>query len=339
MPSGLFRPSNSSLLSGANKVYVPYCTSDAHMGDKEAFGRQFRGGRVVQAVVKDLVQRRGLGHGLHGKDLIIFGGQSAGGRGAMVHLDYIKEMVGPAAAPNVEVVGFLDSPLWIDIPPYGPSGFVGFAKTCQGVFENFGVNHLGSECVVAHPGVDDAWKCIMGEYRMPHVQTPYLIVASQYDAFQLGTNKINPLSARLHPDASKYANDFAHRTAAAMQSLRKNWKNTGAQNAVFSWACFDHASSLSARGFDKQTCGKNGPTLDVAMRKWLALAGLYHLLALAGLYDLQESFEWIDLCDGFACGSGCRLMESLTTHTHNQSRLTNHTVADLPQTSTTNVVV
>ncbi|KAH8070288.1 pectin acetylesterase [Aureococcus anophagefferens] len=83
--TGIFSedPAANRPLHGAHKAYVPYCSSDAHMGDGEKFGLQFRGRRIVDAVLADLAAHKGLGDA----DLVVFGGGSAGGRGAMVHLD------------------------------------------------------------------------------------------------------------------------------------------------------------------------------------------------------------------------------------------------------------
>lgn len=41
---------------------------------------------------------------------IVFGGTSAGGRGAMVHLDNVQ-----AKFPTNKVLGILDSPLYMDV--------------------------------------------------------------------------------------------------------------------------------------------------------------------------------------------------------------------------------
>ena len=58
-------------LQNANKVFVRYCTSDAHMGNAANWGRQFRGAEVVQAVLTDLVANKGLGSS---KAFMLFGG-------------------------------------------------------------------------------------------------------------------------------------------------------------------------------------------------------------------------------------------------------------------------
>jgi len=286
---GLLNPALHSALSGAHRAWVPYCTSDAHMGDAVAFGMQFRGARVLQAVLADLVQ---LGLGSEsGRPLVILGGQSAGGRGAMVSLEYVRDMLGPELAQRVDVMGFLDSPLWVDVPPYS-AHFVGFAAMCQGVFSYANVTRLGRRCEAAHPG-SDRWKCIMGEYRMPHIRTPYLLVASQYDAFQLSENSIS-----LPKDANEtaYADSLANRTRDLMSTLRAGWQPGGLQNAVFSWTCHDHASSCSSRGFDRRTCGPDRVTLDAATLQFLGLEPLT---------GYPRTLEWIDSCSGINCGDGC----------------------------------
>jgi hypothetical protein len=268
------------------------------MGNASAFGRQFRGELVVRAVFADLVRRRGLGTG-NEKDKLIFGGQSAGGRGAMVHLDYIPEMLGKSAASNVEVVGFLDSPLWLDMPPFNTKTFHGFGADCQGVYSFANVRHLGEECMAMHSG-ENAWKCIMGQYRLAHVKTPHIIVASQYDSFQLGMNGIFPPADKLTQAQRAYAEDFAGRTSSLMKTLRSPASQTLVQNAVLSWACYDHASSLTHYGFDQQRCHPSwrGPlTLDTALMEFWRSVGSKDFTS--------HRFDWIDTCHGFSCGKGC----------------------------------
>lgn len=48
-------------------------------------GRYFRGQRIVRAMITYLIKNKGLGQ--NAGDLVVFGGYSAGARGAMAHLD------------------------------------------------------------------------------------------------------------------------------------------------------------------------------------------------------------------------------------------------------------
>ena len=74
-----------------------------------------------------------------------------------MHLDYVAAMLGSTAASNVIVRGFLDSPLWLDLPSINPS-FPGFNTTTSGVFNIANVTHLDSDCVQTFPR-DQEWKC------------------------------------------------------------------------------------------------------------------------------------------------------------------------------------
>ena len=102
---------------GAHKAYVMYCTSDAHMGNADAsdrtFGWFFKGQAAVKATVTSMVQDHGLGS--REGHTLLFGGLSAGGRGAMVNLDYLPALLERlGVAENVRLLSYPDSPYWID---------------------------------------------------------------------------------------------------------------------------------------------------------------------------------------------------------------------------------
>ena len=87
--SGIFASDEKySTLYDANKAYLKYCTSDGHMGDidnPDGSEYRFRGQRTVNAMIEFLMNNKSLGSDPN--DLVLFGGFSAGARGAMVHLD------------------------------------------------------------------------------------------------------------------------------------------------------------------------------------------------------------------------------------------------------------
>jgi len=283
---GLLGANSGPMLRDANKVHIKYCSSDAHMGDVAVYGFEYRGARVVQAVFDDLVRHRGLGQGQQ-RPLIILSGQSAGGRGAMVHLDYVSKMIGF----EVDVVGLLDSPLWLDIEPYAVwpgTHWKGFAEDCRIVYAAANISHLGAECMETY-GDADRWKCIMGQYRMPFISTPYMLIASQYDSFQLSGNGI----AKHRPSDSMkaYSETFASLTRASIDSLQHITAKTGLKCAFFSWACWNHATSLNEAGFNDFTCGPEQTTMNSAMHRFL---------------HLEPTLKWEDTCKTFRCGHGCR---------------------------------
>ena len=94
----------------------------------------------------------------------------------MTHLDTITSIV----PSTVKVRGFLDSPLWLDYPSFN-SSFGGFPLETQKAYEYYGLTPssavVGAECAAKYQG--EEWKCLFGQYRMPLLKTPYLLVAAQ----------------------------------------------------------------------------------------------------------------------------------------------------------------
>ena len=104
---------------------VAYCTSDAFTGATENRTGDwfFRGSNVIDGALSLLVDTLGLGAVPGGE--LVFGGTSAGGRGAMASLDSVaahfskaklRQGISVAVYP-VAVVGALNSPLWVDVQP------------------------------------------------------------------------------------------------------------------------------------------------------------------------------------------------------------------------------
>jgi len=275
--SGIFDPLNDTRLVTAHKVFIQYCSSDAHMGDagpsQKTFGWHFRGQAIISAVLTELPIQKG--------DTLIYGGGSAGARGAMVHLDYIDSMLPSALRGAVSLYGFLDSNLWIDAPTMPGVAFPGFQNVTQGVYSMANITHLDETCQLQN--IDTPWKCIFPEYRMPYVRTPYFMVASQADEFQLSTNIGH--DPPYNTAELSYALTFAKATVDRVLTTKAECSSC----SIMSWSCYNHATSLSTSGFDHTQC--NGTTtMGKALQKFLA----------------GERALYRDICEGFACGAGCR---------------------------------
>ena len=165
----------------ANRAYVKYCSSDLWSGDVGAstatFNFDFRGSRIVAAVIDSLVANHGMGS-VPGSRLL-FGGCSAGAIGAMNNLDSVALQV-----PMMQVQGFLDASALVDVFPTGwpwspdllPLQLL-IAEMVQAINPQF-----DPKCSTMYPGTE-AWKCLFGAFRMPLLQTPFFANAPQLDDF------------------------------------------------------------------------------------------------------------------------------------------------------------
>ena len=110
----------------------------------------FRGQRIIEATVSTLVSNFSIGEGTR----LLFGGCSAGARGALFTLDYVAPML-----PNgVELRGFLDSPLWVDVEPLNKA-IMPLQNETQAVVAMMNVTaRLGTTCLAAYPAPDEQWK-------------------------------------------------------------------------------------------------------------------------------------------------------------------------------------
>lgn len=280
-----------------NKVLIAYCSSDAYMGDagasNDTWGWHMRGQRLVYATIKALI----LNGNLTKNSKILISGGSAGARGVMVLLDFLADLIPKGAT----IVGFLDSPFYLDVIPYNPK-FKGFQYQEQQKSRFFNVkNVITEECANLYKG-NDTWKCLYGQYRVPLIRTPYFMVASQYDAYQLGYNVGS--SPPFNDGALDYVNNFGKIT----QKMLKNLENSRINNGYFSWTCYNHDVSESL-GFIGYTLSSGVNQRD-ALEEYLDFIGF--LPKLDGFFRRiwgfsfgnQRNTSWIDDCEGFACG-GC----------------------------------
>jgi hypothetical protein len=162
---------------------------------------------------------------------LVLAGCSAGARGAMFNLD----AVAAAAPPTVSVVGVLDSPEWINVLPLNPS-IVSLADQCASAMTLFNATaELNPQCVRSLPS-NSSFLCLMGEYLMPYLNTPYFLNAGQFDAFQIPYNVgANPQLS--NPTEMAYCNAWQDTLLSAINPLpTASQQNSG----VFSLSCLRH---------------------------------------------------------------------------------------------------
>jgi len=266
---GIFNMKDSDW-EGAHLVYVPYCSSDAHMGDSEheipGYGvQQFRGRRLARKAVEQLVGERE-------DQVVLFGGTSAGGRGSMVLVDFLQELL----HPSTEVRGLHDSGAYQDILPYD-SNYYPFGDQCHDAYQMF-QPPLSPECLVAQES--EPHRCICGEYLLPLVLTPSMVIIHQDDSYQL-KNDIGVNPTFWTEEMCHYAESpFRSGMVATLEAV---WDRG---HVVFGAACYMHGLLT---GPDWQTLEVEGVTAESVLLSWLG----------------GERVHAVSSCRGVNCQPGC----------------------------------
>ena len=148
--TGIFSPDPVlSPFASANKVYIPYCSSDAfvgNMGKNESLSLSwhFRGQDLIRATIDSLKSR--ADNPLSKGHVVYFGGCSAGGRGALFNYEYLPQML----PKGVRVYGLFDSVMWVDMPSL--VGGVTFRAQTEGVLKMTNATaRLGDACNEMYP--------------------------------------------------------------------------------------------------------------------------------------------------------------------------------------------
>ena len=281
---GIFN-STDPRLRDANLVYIEYCTSDAYSGasPSSSIGFAFQGRSVVRSVFSDLISSRGLGR-VPGTN-VLYGGCSAGARGAMFNADAVGAQLRAALGGNVTRYGaLLDSAFWQDIEPYNSSLPSLMNVTAQAV-ELYGNAALAlPECKMQYPAEDQTWRCYYGAFLLPHVKESFFLHQFLYDSYQLGKDgagKITPSGAIVEYDET--FRTLTHQFAAV--DVKASALKPGDKGAMLP-ACYKHCNTLEGTWSTLMTQGK---TLEEAVTSWFFRDGTVD--------DYVESS-----CVGFNCG-------------------------------------
>lgn len=257
------------IATSAHRIYLRYCTSDAYLGNRTGpLGWHFRGRSVLAATIEEMLA---LGMGSTPGTRLLYGGCSAGGRGASYNIDWLRDSLLPA---SVTVRGFLDSPLWVDLPVLAP-GQTSLREQCEAQAD-LHADALDSACLASH--ASEAWRCLLGESYLPFVEVPSVVFAYQDDTFQLW----NAMGHSARPAIAAeegFASRLREQSLAALRALPR-------RHAVFSAACWDHCV-YGWRGYNQLRVG--GDTPQTVAEKLL----------------FEDATVWaIDECSGFDCCRG-----------------------------------
>ena len=168
----------NSLMCAWNLVYVRYCDGASFSSDlsgnlshshKALF---FRGKRIVEAVLDDLAQHRGLAQATD----VVVSGSSAGALAVYLHIDAVAQRL----SPHTRVRGLSDSGFFVEYEAQNADNFTGAMRW---IYANLNAS-LNAECV-AQSAEGERSRCMFAQNSAPFVRTPVLALQSQFDSYQI----------------------------------------------------------------------------------------------------------------------------------------------------------
>jgi len=164
------------LMYNWNMVYMRYCDGGSFTGNNATTTvymnttLYFRGKLILDAMITDILQNRGMSHAT---DAVI-SGCSAGGLATYLHVDHWVSRL----PSGVKVVGLPDSGFFLDYSA-GKDYHSSLVWVFNQMNSSSGINQM---CIKA--STSDPSRCIFAEHVSPYIQTPLFPLQAQYDSWQ-----------------------------------------------------------------------------------------------------------------------------------------------------------
>jgi len=184
------------------------------------------------------------------------------------------------------VLGFLDSPYYVEDDVMGVD-FEGFSKQTEDVYNNFvkggelEEDVVGGKCGAAY--VNEEWKCLFGQFRFPFIESEYLLVADQFDGWQLSHDIHGFDGIEAEPEYTKEeveaVEEFGKKQNALLGTLG---------GRVWASACYAHHVSEDDDGF-------------LELKNSEGLSQKDALVDMLGGGEGGRRGEWVDEVGAFEC--------------------------------------
>ncbi|GFP80402.1 protein notum homolog [Phtheirospermum japonicum] len=203
-----------------NRVKIRYCDGASFAGDSEdkAKGLQFRGQRIWQAAIDDLMSK-----GLRNADQALLSGCSAGGLATILRCDEFRDLF----PSNIKVKCMSDAGLFMDAIDVSGGrtlrNFFGGVVSLQGVARN-----LPKTCHL------DPTSCFFPQNLISNIKTPLFILNTAYDSWQV-LESLAPPSA---DTGGTWGLCFRNQMLSAVKGLEAS-----RQSGLFINSCFAHCQS------------------------------------------------------------------------------------------------
>lgn len=243
-----------------NRVFLPYCTSDLYSGDTGPSGGttnfQFRGSRVVDALIRTLASRKSIGKA---GNVVLLSGGSAGGVGAFINANRVRALL-----PGATVLTLLDSAVFPDVlpPKSTPSNLLPIRKQLEGG-SRYWNSQLDSDCVAANPSMPA--RCLLFQYAAPTLRMPTFTVQNVRDPVAIfNVGFFQPAESNSREEINWVNQVFIKTMATILQPLGQS-----AGEGVFAVCEPDvHGMIFNDQGWTRRYTGLGSATLERSIYRW-----------------------------------------------------------------------
>eukprot|EP00123_Amoebidium_parasiticum_P011153 comp20540_c0_seq1/m.26340 comp20540_c0_seq1/g.26340 ORF comp20540_c0_seq1/g.26340 comp20540_c0_seq1/m.26340 type:complete len:397 (-) comp20540_c0_seq1:379-1569(-) len=228
-------PEVNPLMHDWNSVYLNYCDGGSFSGhrveplDVDGTPLYFRGGVILQNVIKDLLTN----HGLNAATEVVIGGSSAGGLSTYFHLDTWASQI-PATA---RVTGLPECGYFLE---WSSGQAVDYKKGMQWVYSTMN-STTNAGCMAMHAVTSDQWRCIFAEHVVPYIRTPFYALQSRFDSWQADNVVVSRDADKMNPFGDECM-------ARLMDTMTGN-----PQNGMYLDSCFHHCGRWTVMHVDGYT--------------------------------------------------------------------------------------
>jgi len=169
---------------------------DLHSGtvtppQNSSWGLHFAGHLTLSAIVDELIAK----HGLSDAEQAVLSGDSAGGIGTWINVDWLQARLSRAKVVAAPIAGFYAFAYPYTGPGHTSSGLADFREPAWDSHVALWGSHLPSACAAALGKADESW-CMLSNYSAPYVSAPVFVIEAQTDCVQLTAHDWVPSKAR-----------------------------------------------------------------------------------------------------------------------------------------------
>ena len=245
----------------ANRVLIPYCTGDTHLGRRhedlhESFGMYFDGRLNFEAIVNKLIADHGMGNAAN----ILLTGTSAGGIGTFHNVDWLAEHVPNANVKAIPVAGWF-FPRSVEkgksdksdyVPP---SDYPHFAAGTQGndMVDSYTTDSDPLWQVEPHPicainEKDHPEFCSVLDVVYKYIESPVFAVQSQFDSHHIYDDFNTPFMS-IGSTVEDYITMYGEASRKSLQQIidGKSLVPKSHPDGLYSSSCLSHGNPPEIR--------------------------------------------------------------------------------------------